>query len=78
MVAATSILKNQIMTEVKVKEPETVYTSLQKLVKNAKRFQSNRKAVQNNILYTQESIEELVSEQRNQARITIMLNCPYL
>ena len=66
------------MTEVKVKESETFYTSLQKMVKNAKRFQSSRKVEQNKLVYTQESMEEIVSEQRNQARITIMLNCPYL
>jgi len=65
------------MTEVKVKESETFYTSLQKMVKNAKRFQSSRKVEQNKLVYTQESMEEIVSEQRNQARITIMLNCPY-
>ncbi len=78
MVAAATILKNQIMTEVKVKEPETFYTSLQKLVKNAKRFLTIRKVEQINRLYPQKSIDELLSIQKDKARATIMLNCPYL
>ncbi|MCK4845120.1 MAG: hypothetical protein KAS95_05575 [Candidatus Heimdallarchaeota archaeon] len=78
MVAATTFLKNQILTEVKVKEPETFYTSLQKLVKNAKRFLTIRKVEQINRLYPQKSIDELLSIQKYKARATIMLNCPYL
>ncbi len=78
MVAETTILKNQIMTEFRVKEPETFYTNLQKLVKNATRFQSSRKVDQITRLYPQKSIEELLSIHKDKARATIMLNCPYL
>ncbi len=78
MIAATTFLKNQIMTEVKVKEPETFYTSLQRFVKNSKRFRSIVKVEHVNRIKPQKSIEELLSIQKDKARITIMQNCPYL
>lgn len=78
MITTTTILKNQIMTEFRVKKPETFYTNLQKIVKNAKRFLTIRKVEQINRLYPQKSIDELLSIQKDKARATIMLNCPYL